>query len=113
VLVLPRNRRRHESPRAAVADRPEARITLFPICLRLRDVGLAEADEVPPYQRRLFVRLATQEQDPCACRQDQVQFAPTFAEVGELVGGDGLAVDRQVARERQQAVLETGIELER
>lgn len=84
----------------------------FPFALGGGDRRLAVADKVPPHHDRLLERPAAEEEHPGPGTQGKLQFAPPLPEVGEFVGMEMLACERQVAAQRQQAVLEIRVQLE-
>lgn len=100
----------HQAWCAAIADRAEARIAVFPLPLRFGDAGAVAGDEVPPHLEWCRERFAAEQQDYAAGGQLELQASAPRFEVEEFVAAQGLASGGDVAEQGEQAVFEFALQ---
>lgn len=82
---------RHQARCAAIADRAEARVAVFPLALCFGDAGAVAGDEVPPHLERCCVGFAAEQQGFAAGGQLELQVVAAGFEVEEFVAAERFA----------------------
>src|SRR5690606_3425851 len=94
-------------------DLTEALRACLPLLTEARDLDMVAADEGPPHDDLLAVRLAPEQHEPhrLGSRLEH-QGRDAGVTDGQVADGEGTAVDDEVAGVEQHAVLVCGIDLD-